>query len=555
MFDKLKIELDLIQAIPVFASIVLAVAFLVLITISKIRNTAKISFISYILILIFIASNVFVLYSDHFVKFYTFFVAGEIIYLPYLILLAFGKPRTEVEEVEEITDEPEMPLFEVEQIPVEKIDLIEKGRTFVTMASDSFGQKDGQQTLLDCISKTCMEITNANGAAILLIDDFDDVIAVKSFMGDFPPPYELAADLPHKPLRVSTSFKYAQFPLRDNVFGEVAISGKAILIEDSSNDPRVFQNKPEDFLKLGSNIFIPLRLRGKDIVVGVLALSRNHGNVKFNQQDFENAQTLAGFAESALKTSISFKDYKDNQELTKESDTATKLQLQLIPKKVPAIPGVSFGNYFAQTAGVCSDFYDVLQARANRVSFMLMDVAGKGMTSLTVGTMLRSMMRLVCNTPQSAGTILSWVNKGICGEAAIDHFASAALINYDPTKKAVQLATGGTIPVLVYRAETGTIEKVSVAKEPVGVEKTTEYKDIVFTVKTGDIIIAYTDGVIEALNAEGKQYSYSSLSNVITANAKLSGKDIANKIKEDIKKFVGVEMLHDDQTILLIKIQ
>lgn len=542
--------------ILLLANSVIALILCIFITIIKIRKTAKVSFISYLVILAFIGSNAMAFFNpDKTIFFYLIQLLAEILFIPYLVMLAFGKPKMELNETEDEEEDDEPAEILIEEIEPEKVDLIEKGRTFVTLAADSFGLKDGQQTLLDCINKTTMEVTTADGGAILLIDDFDDVIAVKSFMGDFPPPYELPADLPHKPLRVSTSFKFAQFPLRENVFGEVAISGKELLVENAGDDSRVFQNKPEDFLKLGSNIFIPLRLRGKDIVIGVLALSRNPGRGSFTQKDMDNALTLCGFAESALKTSISFKDYKDNQELTKESDTATKLQSQLIPKKVPVIQGVSFGSYMAQTAGVCSDFYDVLPARANRVSFMLMDVAGKGMTSLTVGTMLRSMMRLVCNTPQSAGTILSWVNKGICSEATIDHFASVALINYDPTKKQVQIATGGTIPVMVYRAEKNAIEKVSQSKEPIGVEKTTEYKDIVFTVKSGDIIIAYTDGVVEALNNNGKPYSYGNLSNTILANAKLAGKDIATKIKEDIKKFVGTETLHDDQTILLMKIQ
>ncbi len=548
-------NIDAIAYIPLIATSVVALILCVFITIIKIRKTAKISFITYLVILTFIVSNLYELINPgNIFAFSTIQLIAEILFIPYISMLAFGKPR------EETNIRAEIPVFQkpdaiIEEIEPEKIDLIEKGRAFVTLAADSFGAKDGQQNLLDTINRTCMEVTKADGGALLLIDDFDDVIAVKSFMGDFPPPYELPADLPHKPLRVSTSFKFAQFPLRDNIFGETAISAKPALVTNPEDDGRVFQNKPEDFLKLGSSIYIPLRLRGKDIVIGVLALSRNPDKDPFTNDEFNWTQTLAGFAESALKTAFSFKDYKDNQELTKESDTATKLQMQLIPKKVPVIPGVSFGTFMTQTAGVCSDFYDVVPARSNRVSFLIMDVAGKGMTSLTVGTMLRSMMRLVINTPQSAGTILSWVNKGICGENTIDHFASAALINYDPTKKSVQIATGGTIPVLVYRADKNAIEKISASKEPVGVEKTTEYKDILFTVKSGDIIITYTDGLVEALNSEGKQYSYASLSKVILANAKLAGKDIANKVKEDFKKFIGSEALHDDQTILLIKIQ
>ena len=71
----------------------------------------------------------------------------------------------------------------------------------------------------------------------------------------------------------------------------------------------------------------------------------------------------------------------------------------------------------------------------------------------------------------------------------------------------------------------------------------------------GDIIILYTDGVVEALNPQGNQYPVENITNIVRLNYKLSGKEIAGLIKSDIKKFVGTEMLHDDQTLLVVKIQ
>jgi len=197
----------------------------------------------------------------------------------------------------------------------------------------------------------------------------------------------------------------------------------------------------------------------------------------------------------------------------------------------------------------------VILARQDRTSFVLMDVAGKGMTSLLVITMIRAMLRLIVNTTQSAGTILSWANRGICAENNLDHFASVSLLNYDATKRKVQLATSGTIPVLRYNAAKGTVESVSVSCEPIGVEKSKTYKDIEFIAGKGDILITYTDGLAEALNPNGKQYNISNMYNILKENCKLSGKEIANLIKSDMKKFVGAESLHDDQTLLVIKIQ
>ena len=548
---------DAISYVPLFCTAFVAIAIAVLLTVIKIRKTAKVSFIAYFALAVVIFACVYTATHPGIMLFSLLILLTSLLFIPYCVMLAFGKPQEYVtaEEVEELAEEVAAPEVVVEEIQAEKIELVEKGKAFVALASDSFSNKDGMQTLLDAINATCIEVTKANGGAILMVDEFEDLITVKSFNGEFPPPYKLPDDLPHKPLRVSTSFKYAQFPLRDNIFGEVATAGKAELIPVPKMDERIVENEPEDFLKLGSYIFIPLRMPGKDVVIGVLALSRNFGVDPFGDSEFDWAQTLAGFAESALKTALNFKQYTDQQELTKEADIASGIQVSFLPKKLPPLQGLNVGTYAEHTSGVCSDIYDVIPARADRIAFVMMDVAGKGMNSLLVMTMIRAMFRLIVNTTQTAGTILSWANRGICSEPNADHFASVALINYDPTKKKVQLSTGGSVPVYRYNVAKGAVEKVSVTCEPLGIEKTTAYKDIEFTASAGDIIICYTDGLVEALNAQGQQYSLASLANIIKANAKLPGKDIANLVKTDIKKFIGNETLRDDQTLLILKIQ
>ena len=553
---------EAIANIPLICAAVFALGIGVLLAVVKVRNTARVSFIFFLSLIALIVACVRGVATPDPMSFNLTLLLAVALQIPYCVMLAFGKPREErQEDEEEIEVEAEQQEVVVNEIPAEEINLVEKGQEFISIAANSLLAKQTENSdskgdlLLDSITKSCMEATGANGGAVLLVDEFDDVISVKSFMGDFPPPYRLPEDLPHKPLRVSTSFKYAQFPLRDNVFGEIASAGKAELIASPSLDDRIVQNGPEDFLKLGSFIFIPLKIREKDIVVGLLALSRNPGEEPFGNNEFKWAQTLAGFAESALKTTLNFRQYREQQDLTKESDIAGELQVSLLPKKLPALQGVSLGAMAEHTAGVCSDSYDVIPARADRISFVLMDVAGKGMNSLLVMTMIRAMFRLIVNTTQSAGTILSWANRGICAESNLDHFASVSLINYDPTTRKVQLSTGGTIPVMRFNASKGALEAVSVASEPIGVERSKSYKDIEFTAGKGDFIITYTDGIAEALNSAGKQYSVSNISNIIKANGAKSGKDVASLIRADMKKFVGTEQLHDDQTLLVIKIQ
>ena len=205
---------------------------------------------------------------------------------------------------------------------------------------------------------------------------------------------------------------------------------------------------------------------------------------------------------------------------------------------------------------VCGDYYDVLVSRKDRISFVMADVAGKGMNSLVVMIMIRAILRLAVNTAQSASTILSWANRGICIESAkIDHFASVALINYNSTTNEAQISTCGNNPVFVYSAAEKNFKQISLASEPMGVEKDTQFHDIDVKLNSGDIIVTCTDGLLESLNENGVQYAVENLSKVVIRNSQQNAKDISARVKDDLKRYCGSTQQYDDQSILVIKIQ
>ena len=292
----------------------------------------------------------------------------------------------------------------------------------------------------------------------------------------------------------------------------------------------------------------------QDNVIGVVALARNYGTQVFTEKEFRSAQILTDYACASIKNVFSFQELKEHSEMTREAEISGKLQQTLIPKQLPQIPGLSLGAFTNTSEGVCGDYYDVLPSRKDRVSFLISDVAGKGMNSLIIMIMIRAILRLIVNTTQSAATILSWANRGISVENNIDHFASLALINYDTTTNKIQFATAGSTPILYYNAQTEDISKISTSVDPIGVEKMTEYTDNEMEVHSGDIIAMYTDGIVEAVNSSGNQYSADKLIDTIKSNSKLSSKEIASLVKADIKNFTGSTRQHDDQTLLIIKV-
>ncbi len=556
--------------IPLFAIAGISLLVFILLLCVRAKKTARVSFISLLGIAVLGAGALILAIikltkaeNDNFeFIYYAALFAAIFLFLPYSIILLTFEPKKiaklvpprynrQVEKANTIAEAKEKLNNELGENDKTLLDISQQ---FMLKASECFNAESNMNTLLDFVNTTIKENIQADGGAILMVDDFDDIVSVKSFDGDFPPPYKLPADMPHKPVRVATNFKFATFPFKDNLFGDIVTKGKSELITKPERDDRIYQNGPEEFLECGSYIIVPMK--NNDAVIGLAAFARKHGNILFTEDELKTAEVLAGFAAAAIRIVIAVKEVMERNDVSKEAKIASKIQEMLKPAKLPVIGGLQIGSYFNPVEGVCGDYYDVLASRKDRISFIMSDIAGKGMNSMIVMTMLRAMIRLVVNTTQTAGKILSWVNRGIAGESfSTDHFGSCALINYNPIEGQIEFSTGGTTPVLYWNSASKTFTQLSVTSEPIGVEKSTEYKDFVQKVQSGDIIVTYTDGLVEALNDRGQQYGKESLEKIIKANNSSSGKDIANLIKADVKNFIGQADQHDDQSLLVIKIQ
>ena len=545
--------IDKFAYVPLLAAAVLIAATMLFLFVASVRKTAKPSFVFFLSLLCVFAGAVFTAMRPGVIFFSLMIAAAALFLLPYAAVKAFSS----ADESEEDEDGKPGTINGGKRYNVvyEEIDrsLLDIQKDLLGRAAESISAPGAIDTILELYAKQLIELTHADGSMILLLDDFDDMISVKHLEGSFVPPYLLPENIPHKQNRVDMSMKYAQFPLKDNIFGDVVSGAKAELITEPLKDSRIVQNEKEDFLRCGSYIFVPLIAQSQTI--GVAALSRDFGNELFSDKDFDVAKKLADIMALGIRLITIHNDMVERSNDEKEGEISTRIQKSLLPAKIPLLPGITGGAFFSNAESICGDFYDLLVARKDRIAFVLGDVTGKNLTSLVIMIQIRAMLRLVINTQQSPATILSWTNRGLFGEADKDHFASVSLIFYDSLTKKFNYSSGGTNPIYIYRQKDQSFTKISDDTMPVGMEKETVYADKELTCESGDIIVTCSDGLIEALNLDGKQYSVNRLEKIIKEKQEKAGKEIAKRVQDDVKNFCGSAVQHDDQTLLCIKVQ
>lgn len=457
--------------------------------------------------------------------------------------------KAEIESIQEELINAQRP----DETAIRAKELLPIGNTFLIKAAEAIRQQNDVSAILSFINKIMIEQLFADGGVILTIGEFEDVLSVKAYSGNYPPPYKLPNDVPHQRDRVATNFRYAEFPLNNSFFGEAARSAQSILIPYAQKDSRIVVNGEEPFLMPGSLLTLPMVYR--DTVAGLISLSRSTEHAPFTESDVQIGEILTSYATAALRLIYDLHEETELNTIENETDIASRIQKILLPKKLVDTADLSFSVLFNQARGVCSDYYDIIQNQKDRLFCITADVAGKSIHACIVMVMIRSLLYLITNTAQNTQSILDILNKGITGKISIDHYASISLLAYIPVEKSIEYVNAGTQSLLLWKASTKKLVRLEQKSDPIGIDSKSVYTCKKIQVETGDIAVLFTDGVVETLNERGEPFGLKALGEILAANASLPAKAITEKINKQIKTFIGKTSPHDDQTVMIIKVK
>ncbi len=405
------------------------------------------------------------------------------------------------------------------------------------------------QDVLDSMVRAVVERSGADGGIILLADEFEESVSVRALSGTYPPPFKLPESLPKNEERVSAFVRHSRFKLGEGILGEVAQTGKHVF-SSAAGDVQMADNGDEVWLSAGALIAVPLIVQ--DRIIGAISVAKT-GEGSFTERDFDRCKLLANFGSIAVANSFSYLEAAERSDIEREAAIAENIQRSLAPQKLPELPGMSFGAFTSPARGVCSDFYDVIQTGPSRAILAVGDVAGKGVAASLVLVMVSSILHLITNSAKEVAVLLQWVNRGVTGKVDIDHYATLGLVSVDSRTGEIEFSNAGHQPVIVYRQDADEIETIDMKSIPIGVDRGTPYASKRLGLKGGDVLVMYTDGIIEAMNAQGKQFGRKNLGNILQRDHSLSAREIAQRIRDDLLDFVGSSHQHDDQTVLVMK--
>lgn len=423
---------------------------------------------------------------------------------------------------------------------------------FIKNINEALSEHSAVQNVLDFVIASVMENTHADGGVILLYNEDDQKLRVRSIVGYYPPPFKVPNIVTQKIGKIDEYFKSKPLSLNDTYIGRAAREQSPLYIPHAEKSREIRDLIKDDINYCSSLILIPLTVSGR--LYGVLSIISRDPEHRFTEQDFERTKVFADYTSLTMDALYNYVELVEKREIEREVEIAGGIQKNLFPKALPADTHLSISAETIPARGVSGDYYDIIQLpKDNRLGILVCDVAGKGIPASLVMVMIRTILHLIAGEKRSASEFVSLINRGVAGNVGIERFATLSFLLLDPDNGSAEYCNAAHHPLLLYRPSQKDFRLIDSEGVPIGIDAEWEYPQTTFRVEKDDLLIFYTDGITEAMNIKDQQFGFERLKQVIAENGYEEPGALKKKIFAAIDNFVGAASQHDDETLIIVR--
>jgi serine phosphatase RsbU (regulator of sigma subunit) len=241
------------------------------------------------------------------------------------------------------------------------------------------------------------------------------------------------------------------------------------------------------------------------------------------------------------------------QRMESELKMARALQVNLLPSRLPEIPGFNLAASWHSAREVAGDFYDVFPLPDGRWGVLIGDVCDKGVPAAMYMVLARSLIRSGAQLTSSPAKLLGQVNRSLLEQSPNNMFVSVFYGIIDPAKHSLVYSLAGHTPPFMGRAAGDKVERLLKGGPVIGILPKVHLTDIRVTFAPGDLLVAYTDGLTEAFDKEGQQFGEQRLQETVHDHKKKSARKVLDSIEHSLHAFSGGASQSDDITLLVLK--
>ena len=242
--------------------------------------------------------------------------------------------------------------------------------------------------------------------------------------------------------------------------------------------------------------------------------------------------------------------------LAEEMRAATRIQSSILPRTNPEIGSFRLAVRYAPMTAVAGDFYDFLVIRPGCLGIVVADVAGHGVPAALVASMVKVAVAAQMGIGAEPGKVIAGLNSTLCHQAQ-DQYATAVYLVLDQARRMGCYSAAGHPPLFYGAGRDRTLLELKESGLLLGVRPGEEYAQTEFSLETGDRLLLYTDGVVEAVNARGEPFGEARFGDFITTHQDVPAEQFAQRLLDEVLGWPengSVRAQADDITLLVIDI-
>ncbi len=334
-------------------------------------------------------------------------------------------------------------------------------------------------------------------------------------------------------------------PLGTGLIGTAAKLNTPLRIADVTQDPRYLNVHTET----RSELVVPLTSKGR--VVGVVDLESTQAGY-FTDYHQRFLMTLASrMASSLVNAELHTRVAENESRLGREMKIAREIQRQLMPDEVPLIPPLQMAVLFKPVAQLGGDLYDWITFDDGRLAIVIGDVAGKGAPAALYGALSSGVIRTRAGRKYPPAQMLELVNKTLYQRPIEGQYIAVTYAIYEPTTKSIALSNSGLPYPLLLRQGQPTF--LNIGGIPLGLFPDSMYEETKLQLIPGDVLVFYSDGVVEMRNDAGEEFGLRRLAETVRRNHEKAPEEIVKALSAALAEFIGRVRPQDDRTMIVVK--
>jgi sigma-B regulation protein RsbU (phosphoserine phosphatase) len=375
------------------------------------------------------------------------------------------------------------------------------------------------------------DVMGTRAASIRLIDRENDELVTKAVCN-------LSEKYLNKgPIRLSKA-----------MIDQVALSQRGYeYVREMARDPRV--QYPGEAEREGIVSLLSVGMRHHGEAVGVLRVYTAHEQ-EFSPLQINLLKAIAAQAAAAIESARLTEESLEAERLERQVRMAAEVQQRMLPQRAPTFPGVELASAYVPTHELGGDFYDFITLPDDNLGLVIADVSGKGVPASLIMASVRAALRAQVDNLYYLYEVMHRLNLMLHRDTRPAEFVTLFYGVIDASNRRLTYCNAGHSPPLLVRD--GRVTELETDNMVLGIHPEEQYRQSILELRSGDVLLLYTDGLCDAMNFQGETFGKERIKQALHATSG-SAEVIAQTVLWHMRRFAGLTKRTDDVTMVVAR--